>query len=211
MKKLTFILILSLSTSAFAQTAIEGRHENAFEKYDIANHNPVACDDETHAAAKSWRDAGVTFAPSFSAFVDGQVQRNSDEPNTQISFEGSSTFYTPSASAEVYRIWTNRYFAYNGASYWIFSDADVIVNADQYQYALNYNDTYFDCGDAATTSRMQDFHTIMAHELGHTGGLGHHSTSFACTMSYPTYNGPFKGFCSDSTTKMRGIYAAPAY
>ena len=143
--------------------------------------------------------------------VSGTVARTTDTPNTQISFEGSTTFYTPSASAEVYRIWTNRYFAYNSTSYWIFSDADVIVNMDQYQYALNYNDKFFECGEGTTPSNMVDFHTIMAHEFGHTGGLGHYSTSMACTMSHPPYNGPFKGFCSDSTTKMKGIYGAPSY
>ena len=67
MNRLSILLIAAVSTSASGQTAIEGRHDNPSELFDIAEHNPIACDDETLAAATSWRDANVTFAPFFNA------------------------------------------------------------------------------------------------------------------------------------------------
>lgn len=210
MHRVSLLLMVFLPASASAQVAIEGRHSNPTEAYDIALHNPVECDDEIHAAATSWRNANATFSPPWGTFYNGNVGRDADEPNSQISFESATTFYNASAGAEVYRTWTNRYFSYGGSSYWIFSDADVIVNYDQYQYGQKYGG-YFECGDASTPSTQTDFQTMMVHELGHTGGLGHHPTAYACTMSNPPYSGPYRALCSDTVTTMRGIYSAPSY
>lgn len=219
MRVISLLLVASLLSSPAlgACPSVDGpnpcflyKYQRNTEYFVIANHNPVACDDELIKAAQDWTNAGSKFRLSqYPEYPTTYINNSVADPYFKVSFEGQ--YYMVNGinrTAESLYKQYNGYTVVNGESLWLTTDGDVRVNNDFYANKRIL------CENKAAIDPYQnqvDFGKIIAEEFGHSHGQGHITTT-NCAMTNPTRAGTmYSNICATEADAVRRLFATDTY
>lgn len=192
-----------------SQACYNYKYQKNVEYFQIAYHNPVACDDETIRAAQDWTAVGSKFRLTQNPGYPTTYISPAPDPYFQVSFEPD--YYMESGvNHPAESLWktNNGYTVVNGESLWLTTDGDVRVDNAYYvnQKILCDNKTTMD-----PYLGQSDFGKTIAEEFGHSHGQGHVNVA-GCAMRTPTPAGTmYNGLCSIEINALRRLFATDTY